>query len=251
MMYELNVKRPWMNYIGGEWVDSSDKIEIRDPATGEVIAAVAKARRGEVDRAVVAARESFERSGWRGLRPIERGRKVMGMGRYLRDHLDEIARVLCFDSGKPLAQAVTEVEGAARYFEFYGSHADKFEGRSIPLGERYFDFTVYEPFGVTAHVIPWNYPLEMGARSASAALATGNTVVIKSPELDPLSVYYLADAAEAVGLPAGALNILCGYGEEAGAALVSHPDVDQIVFTGSVATGQSICMRRPTRWFRP
>ncbi|MEM7343124.1 MAG: aldehyde dehydrogenase family protein, partial [Chloroflexota bacterium] len=104
----------------------------------------------------------------------------------------------------------------------------------------YFDFTVYEPFGVTAHIIPWNYPIEMAARSSAAALATGNTVILKSPELDPLSIYYLADAAEAVGLPTGALNILCGYGPEAGAALVEHPDVNQIVFTGSVPTGQSV-----------
>lgn len=236
----MNIKRNWWNHIGGEWVDNVEKIEIVDPATEQMIAAVAKAGKDEVEMAVAAARACHETSGWRGVRPIERGRKVMGMGKYLLDNLDEIARVLCFDSGKPLEQAIIEVQGAARYFEFYGSHADKFEGRSIPLGDNYFDFTVYEPFGVTAHIIPWNYPIEMAARSGAAALATGNTVIIKSPELDPLSIYYLADAAEAVGLPKGALNILCGYGSEAGAALVEHPDIDQIVFTGSVPTGQSI-----------
>lgn len=240
MTHKMNVAHRWQNYIGGQWVDNGEKIVIRDPATAQVIAEVAKAGKKEVEMAVSAARACHEEGVWKGVRPIERGRKVMAMGRYLLDHLDEIARVLCFDSGKPLEQAIIEVQGAARYFEFYGSHADKFEGRSIPLGNKYFDFTVYEPFGVTAHIIPWNYPIEMAARSGAAALATGNTVVIKSPELDPLSIYYLADAAEAVGLPTGALNILCGYGPEAGAALVEHPDVDQIVFTGSVPTGQSI-----------
>ena len=236
----MNIQREWKNYITGEWIDNDEKIVIVDPATEQVIAEVAKAGKDEVEMAVAAAKACHETSGWRGLRPIERGRKVMGMSRYLLDNLDEIARVLCYDSGKPLEQAIIEVQGAARYFEFYGSHADKFEGRSIPLGDNYFDFTVYEPFGVTAHIIPWNYPIEMAARSGAAALATGNTVIIKSPELDPLSIYYLADAAEAVGLPKGAINILCGYGPEAGAALVEHPDVNQIVFTGSVPTGQSI-----------
>ncbi len=236
----MHIKREWQNYIGGRWVDNLEKIEIRDPGTAAVMAEVAKAGQAEVEMAIEAARACHEAGEWRGARPIERGRKVMAMGQYLLDNLDEIARVLCYDSGKNLEQAIIEVQGAARYLEYYGSHADKFEGRSIPLGDSYFDFTVYEPFGVTAHIIPWNYPIEMAARSGGAALATGNTVIIKSPELDPLSIFYLADAAEAVGLPTGALNILCGYGPEAGAALVEHPGVDQIVFTGSVPTGQSI-----------
>ena len=238
--YNLNVSHIWQNYIDGEWVDNSEKIEVRDPATEQVIAEVAKAGKAEVEMAVVAARRCFEQSEWRKVRPIERGRKIMGMAQYLLDRLDEIARVLCIDSGKPLDQAIIEVKSAARFLEYYGSHADKLEARSIPLGADYIDYTVYEPFGVTAHIIPWNYPLEISARSGAAALATGNTVILKSPELDPLAVYYLADAAEAVGLPAGALNILCGYGPEAGAALVEHHDVDQICFTGSVNTGQSI-----------
>ncbi len=238
--YNLNVSHPWQNYINGQWVDNPEKIPVYDPATEKLIAEVARAGQAEVDMAVAAARACHEKGEWKGVRPIERGRKVMGMGKYLMDNLDEMARVLCIDSGKPLDQAVTEVTSSARFFEYYGSHADKMEGTSIPLGDGYVDFTVYEPFGVTAHVVPWNYPLECAVRSVAAALATGNTVIIKSPELDPLTAYYLADAAEAVGLPDGVLNILCGYGHEAGAALVSHPGVDQIVFTGSVGTGQSI-----------
>ncbi|MEM7432965.1 MAG: aldehyde dehydrogenase family protein, partial [Pseudomonadota bacterium] len=134
----------------------------------------------------------------------------------------------------------TEVEGAARYFEYYGNQAETVEGRSIPLGADYFDFTVYEPYGVTAHIIPWNYPLEMTARSVSAALSTGNACVVKTPELDPLTNEYIAKAGESAGLPQGALNIMCGIGKDAGAALASHADVRQIVFTGSVETGRAI-----------
>jgi aldehyde dehydrogenase (NAD+) len=165
---------------------------------------------------------------------------VQAMGRYLLDHIEDIAPVLTLEQGKPLWESRIEVEGAARYFEYYGNQAETVEGRSIPLGKSYFDFTTYEPFGVSAQIIPWNYPVEMTARSLSAALATGNSCVIKSPELTPLTNAWFAQAAEAVGLPAGAVNILCGWGHEAGAALCAHPQVNQIVFTGSVATGVSI-----------
>jgi aldehyde dehydrogenase (NAD+) len=132
---------------------------------------------------------------------------------------------------------VIEVEGAARYFEYYGNQAETVEGRSIPLGADYLDFTIYEPFGVSAQIIPWNYPMEMTARGIAAALATGNCCVVKTPELDPISNVFIARAAAAVGLPAGAVNILCGYGHEAGAALAGHPGIGNVVFTGSVETG--------------
>ena len=194
----------------------------------------------DVDRAVQAARRVHLSGALSDLRPVERGRMVQAMGRYLLDHADEIANVLTLEQGKPLWEARIEVEGAARYFEYYGNQAETVEGRSIPLGAGYFDFTTYEPFGVSAQIIPWNYPVEMTARSLSAALATGNACVIKTPELTPLSNAWFAHAAEAVGLPKGAVNILCGLGAEAGAALSAHPDVNQIVFTGSVPTGVAI-----------
>ena len=165
---------------------------------------------------------------------------VQAMGRYLLNKIDEIAPVLTLEQGKPLWEARMEIEGAARYFEYYGNQAETVEGRSIPLGASYFDFTTYEPFGVSAQIIPWNYPVEMTARSLSAALATGNAVVIKTPEMTPLTNAWFAHAAEAVGLPNGAVNILCGLGHEAGAALSAHSHVNQIVFTGSVPTGIAI-----------
>ena len=168
---------------------------------------------------------------------MQRGRMVRAMGDYLLANLDEIATLLTKEAGKPYWESVIEIEGAARYFEYYGNQAETVEGRSIPLGADYFDFTIYEPIGVSAQIIPWNYPIEMTARGIAAALATGNSCVVKTPELDPLSSIYLAKAGEAAGLPVGALNILCGRGAEAGAALTAHPDINQIVFTGSVQTG--------------
>ncbi len=228
----------WQNYIDGAFCDGgAGRITVDDPGTGAPLAQQACADARDVDRAVAAAQRVHLSGVLSDLRPVERGRMVQAMGRYLLENLEEIATVLTRESGKPLWEARIEVEGAARYFEYYGNQAETVEGRSIPLGKGYFDFTVHEPMGVSAQIIPWNYPLEMTARSLSAALATGNTCVIKTPELDPLSNTYFAKAAEAAGLPAGAVNILCGHGTEAGAALASHARVNQIVFTGSVATG--------------
>lgn len=231
----------WPNYVNGDWTaGGAGWIDQYNPGTGELVARQARASAADIDAAVQAAQACHDRGEFRHLRPVERGRMVRRMGQYLLDHLEEIARVLCIDAGKPLWEARLEVESAARYFEYYGGQAETMEGRSIPLGGRYFDFTVYEPYGVTGHIIPWNYPLEMTARSVSPALATGNTCVVKSPELDPLAVYYIAAAAREAGLPDGAVNIVCGYGHDAGAALSAHPGVNLIVFTGSVPTGTAI-----------
>lgn len=235
------MKSYWQNYIDGAWVDGgAGRIAVHDPATSEQIAEHALADAGDVERAVQAARRVHLSGALSSLRPVERGRMVQEMGRYLLAKIDEIAPVLTAEQGKPLWESVIEIEGAARYFEYYGNQAETVEGRSIPLGSGYFDFTTYEPMGVSAQIIPWNYPVEMTARSLSAALATGNACVIKSPELTPLTNAWFAKAAEHVGLPKGAVNVLCGLGRDAGAALAGHPDVNQIVFTGSVQTGIAI-----------
>lgn len=235
------MKDYWQNYIDGAWVDGgAGRIDVINPGTGEKLAQHALADAADVDRAVMAARRVHLSGMLSDLRPVERGRIVQAMGRFLLENIDDIAPVLTLEQGKPLWESRIEIEGAARYFEYYGNQAETVEGRSIPLGAGYFDFTTYEPFGLSAQIIPWNYPLEMTARSLSAALATGNTVVIKTPELTPLTNAWFAHAAEAVGLPKGAVNILCGLGHEAGAALSAHPHVNQIVFTGSVQTGIAI-----------
>ena len=231
----------WQNYIDGAWCDGgAGRIDVIDPGNGTVLAVHALADTADVDRAVRAAERVHASRVLVDMRPMERGRMVQEMGRWLLAHLDEIAEVLTREQGKPLWEAEIEVKGAALYFEYYGNQASTVEGKSIPLGAGYFDWTVNEPFGVSAQIIPWNYPLEMTARGVAAALATGNACAIKSPELTPLTNGYIAKAAEAAGFPAGTVNVLCGLGQDAGAAMVAHPGVRQIVFTGSVRTGIAI-----------
>ena len=231
----------YQNYVDGQFVDGgADRIVVDNPDTGAPLSEQASANAADIDAAVAAARRCHESGVLSAMRPVERGRMVRAIGDYLLANIDDIAQLLTLEAGKPLWESVVEIEGAARYFEYYGNQAETLEGRSIPLGKDYYDFTTYEPRGVSAQIIPWNYPLEMTARGMAAALATGNTVVIKSPELDPLTHLYIARAAEAAGFPPGAVNILCGVGSEAGAALSAHPDIDQVVFTGSVPTGVAI-----------
>ena len=231
----------FQNYINGKFVaGGAGRIEVSNPANGQTVGEQALADASDVDKAVAAAKALHISGKFSALRPVERGRMVQKMGQYLLQHKDKLAELLSLEQGKPLWESNIEIEGAARYFEYYGNQAETVEGRSIPLGQGYFDFTIYEPFGVSAQIIPWNYPIEMTARSLSAALATGNACVIKSPELTPLTHYIFAEAAEAAGLPEGAVNILCGLGRDAGAALTAHRDVNQIVFTGSIATGIAI-----------
>ena len=232
----------WQNYIDGTWVDGAEgtRITVTDPATGNPIAQVARAMPADIDRAVAAARRCFDRRVLRDMRPYLRGDLMMEVARQLEPLADEIALLECHDNGKTLAAGRAEVALTQRYLTYYAGLADKLEGRQIPLGDGLLDYTRHEPFGVSAQIVPWNGPLPMGARSLVCAIVTGNTVVLKSPEDSPLSLFLLAQACERAGVPAGAVNILCGYGHDAGAALVAHRDIDHIVFTGSVETGKSV-----------
>ena len=236
------VREYWKNHIGGRWVDGSvgGRIALLDPASGKKLAAAAQATAADVDAAVAAARRCVESRALDGMRPMERGRMVAGIGHRLRERAEEIATLISLDAGKRISEARGEVEGSAAYFEYYGGLAAQIEGRYIPLGDGYVDYVVPVPYGVSAHIIPWNFPLNMIARSMAAALAAGNACVAKLPELDPMAGYVLGELAQEVGLPDGAVNLLCGYGDEAGAALASHPGIDQIVFTGSVTTGRKV-----------
>lgn len=236
------LKKYWKNYIDGAWMDSQsgERIDIENPATGTAIAEVARAGRDDVDQAVSAARACFNSRALYNMRPTNRGMLMFEVARHMTEMADEIAYAECLDNGKTLAGGKNEALAAARYFTYYGGLADKLEGRMIPLGADYLDYTIPSPFGVSAQIVPWNFPLQIAARSVACALATANTVVLKSPELSPLSTYFIAEACHRAGVPAGAVNILCGYGHDCGAALVSHPDIDHIVFTGSLKTGQSI-----------
>ena len=236
------LKPYWQNYIGGRWVDGSDsaRIAVENPASGETLAEIARGTASDIDAAVAAARACVESRALIEPRPCVRGQWLVEMARRLRARADEFARLITLEQGKNISQAHMEVEDSARYLEYYGGLADKIEGRYIPLGDGYVDYVVPCPYGVSAQIVPWNYPLGMTTRSLAPALAAGNAVVVKSPELTPLNVALFFELCADLDLPAGALNLVCGHGFDAGAALASHADIDQIVFTGSVATGQSI-----------
>ena len=158
----------------------------------------------------------------------------------LRDRAEELATLESRDNGKPLRQARTDVQVAARYFEFFAGIADKIMGNTIPLGPGFLDYTVREPIGVSAQIIPWNYPIQIGARGVAPALAAGCTVVLKPAEDAPMTALRLGEIALACGLPPGVLNVVPGMGPEAGAALASHPDINQLTFTGSVEVGIAV-----------
>jgi len=237
-----DIKSYWQNYIDGRWTDGQGggRIALENPATAEPLAEIAEATAADVDLAVAAARRAFNDRILVNMRPSARGQLMFEIARHLTEMADDIALAECLDNGKSLAGGRNEALAAARYFTYYGGAADKIEGRMIPLGEGYVDYTIPAPFGVSAQIVPWNFPLQIAARSVACALATGNTVVLKSPEISPLSIALLAEACDRAGVPAGCVNFICGYGAEAGAAMVSHGDIDHIVFTGSLATGQSI-----------
>ncbi|NRF94362.1 aldehyde dehydrogenase family protein [Paenibacillus frigoriresistens] len=228
--------------MNGEWTESvSNRTFIAiNSGTREEIAHVPMGDKNDVDRAVKAARTAFESEEWRAILPADRGRIMQRISRLLLEQKEELAMLETCDTGKPLAQSIADVEVSARYFEYYAGVADKILGETIPIRSDILDFTLREPLGVTAHIVPWNYPLQIAARSLSAAFATGNTSVIKLAEDTPLTALRLAAICEAAGIPKGGVNVVTGYGYEAGTALASHPDIDHITFTGSVATGSEV-----------
>ncbi|MER9858744.1 MULTISPECIES: aldehyde dehydrogenase family protein [unclassified Mesorhizobium] len=232
--------KSWMNFVNGEWLHSADFIAVENPATGQVIASIAVASEDDVSRAVVAARACVASGALTRCRPSIRAEMMMRIASEIRTRIEDGAYIGCLESGKPLNAARAEFEEAARYFEYYAGMADKIEGSAIPLGGAYLDYTIREPHGISVHIVPWNFAPSICARSLAPALAAGNVVIVKSPELTPLAMIILFEAIEQAGVPEGAVNLLCGYGKTTGAALVSHPDIDQIVFTGSVQTGVSI-----------
>ncbi|WP_281974690.1 aldehyde dehydrogenase family protein [Halobacillus litoralis] len=226
-------------YVGGEWIESEGKqtIATKDPATQQVTAEVPRGGKEEIHHAIMTARKTFESDEWQDFAPEARGRILYEMAAKIRESAEEIAQLETMDTGKPLSQARSDAEAAARYFEYYAGMADKIFGETIPVQANILDYTVREPVGVTAHIIPWNYPIQIASRSTAAAIATGNTVVVKPAEDTPLTALKLAELFDETSLPRGVFNVVTGYGNEAGAALIHHPEVDHITFTGSVQTG--------------
>jgi aldehyde dehydrogenase (NAD+) len=223
--------------VDGELVEaeSGERFETLDPATAEPFADVARGAQADVDAAVKSAASAFD--DWSSMPPEERGRMLNRIAAKIREEADRLAELETRDNGKPLWHAHNDVETCARYFEYYAGIADKIHGDSIPLTDEYADYTIHEPLGVTAQIIPWNLPTNIFGRSVAPALAAGNVAVVKPAEQTPVTAVEIGKLALKAGLPAGVLNVVPGFGHEAGAALSSHPSVDGVSFTGSVPTG--------------
>ncbi|MVO15513.1 aldehyde dehydrogenase family protein [Parasedimentitalea huanghaiensis] len=235
----------WFNpstcLIGGEWASPTDEktLTLVNPSDGSDICEIARGGPSDIDAAVQAA-EAALGGDWGRMTALERGRILTRIGQLVLERVDELAALEAMDVGKPLTQARADAVALARYCEFYGGAADKVHGETIPYLDGYTVYTLREPHGVTGHIVPWNYPMQIIGRSVGAALAMGNACVLKPAEEACLTALAFAHIAVEAGLPAGALNVVPGLGAEAGAALSSHPGVHHISFTGSVATGALI-----------
>jgi aldehyde dehydrogenase (NAD+) len=232
------ITTPAQNFIANRWVPAAGgaTLPMIDPSDGAPFAAIARGDAADIDAAVRAAQAARD-GAWAKLSPAERGRLMGTLSRRILEHAEELALIEARDCGKPLKQARADVAACARYFEFYGGAADKLQGSTLPYPEGFAVLTWREPHGVTGHIIPWNYPLQIFGRSVGASLTVGNACVVKPAEDACLSLLRVAELAADVGLPPGALNIVTGLGQEAGAALALHPGIAHISFTGSPATG--------------
>jgi len=232
--------------IDGQWVlaASGKTFQTYDPATEQPLAEVAAADREDVDRAVRAARRAFESGPWRRMTPSERGRALWKLADLIEAHGEEFAELETLDNGKPISVArVADIPLVVDHFRYYAGWATKIEGETIPVsipGQRILNYTLREPVGVVGQIIPWNFPLLMAAWKLGAALACGNTVVLKPAEQTPLSALRLGELLDQAGIPPGVVNIVTGFGETAGAAIAAHPDVDKVAFTGSTEVGHEI-----------
>ncbi|KAK6508492.1 hypothetical protein TWF506_010580 [Arthrobotrys conoides] len=239
----VTYQQPTGLFVGGEWIKSKagNKLATINPATEEEICQVYAAEEDDVDIAVAAARKAFKDPRWSDIETSERGKLLYKLADLVERDAKIIATIETMDNGKPYATALTEdVALSIETFRHYAGWADKIYGRTIDTSPKKFAYTRHEPIGVCAQIIPWNYPLLMGAWKLGPALATGNVVVMKSAEQTPLSILYLCNLINEAGFPPGVVNVLSGYGKTAGAALVQHLDVDKIAFTGSTFTGKQI-----------
>ena len=226
--------------VGGEHAPrgSGPVLDVEDPATETTVARFEETTADGVAEAVENAHAAWR--GWSRLDAVERGRHLMRVAETLRENADPLARLECLDSGKPLSQARTDIAGSARYFEYYAGLADKIHGETVPQPAGTFTYTLREPYGVVAHITPWNAPLTQMTRGVAPCLAAGNTVVVKPSELTPLTSVLAARLMVEAGLPAGVCDVVLGAGDTTGAALIRHPLVRHITFTGSVAAGRRV-----------
>lgn len=227
------------HFINGRWTRgaSEETLPVIDPSTGEVIDKIARGTPADIDAAVRNAREAFDGGDWGKLTPTERGRLLSKLGVLVAENHEKLAQIESQDTGKPLAQARNDITVLARYCEFYGGAADKHHGEVIPFLAGHHVNVLREPYGVSGHILPWNYPAQMFGRSLAPSLAAGNAVVLKPSEDACLSALAIAELSNEAGFPPGAINIVTGFGHDAGAALASHPGIDILSFTGSPEVG--------------
>src|SRR5437868_3991343 len=246
---QRNLNKRHRLLIDGEWVEpaSGRTFPTVNPATGETLAEVAAGESEDINRAVAAARRAFDSGPWPKMTPAERQKLIWRLADLIEANLEEFAQLETLDNGKPLTVArVADVPLTIEHFRYYAGWATKIEGETIPVsvpyapGARFFNYTLREPVGVVGQIIPWNFPLLMAAWKLGPALAAGNCVVLKPAEQTPLSALRLGELIQEAGFPRGAVNIVTGFGETAGAALAAHHDVDKIAFTGSTEVGKII-----------
>src|SRR4051794_39180459 len=229
-------------FINGEWRDAAggQTIPVVNPATEEVIAEVASAEQSDVDAAVAAARAAFD-GAWGKLSARDRGKLIWKLGERLLERADEVARLETLHNGKTIFESRhIEIPAAAECFQYFAGWADKIHGETVPVKGNYLTYTLREPLGVVAAIVPWNFPLLLAAWKVAPALATGNTVILKPASQTPLTALALGEIAVDVGLPPGVLNIITGPGSTVGQAIVEHPGIDKIAFTGDTNTGKGI-----------
>src|ERR1700761_474681 len=229
-------------YINGEWTEGSSgkRIPVYDPSTEEVIAEIPDASQADINSAVAAARYAFDQGGWPQTTAQDRGRILFRIAAKLREELPMLSELESRNSGKPIVEAEYDIADAATCFEYYGGLANKVTGTVNPVPENALSLTVKEPVGVAGQIIPWNYPIGMAAWKLAPAIAAGCTCVLKPAEQTPLTMLKLAGWLEECGVPGGVVNVGTGLGDTAGAAIVAHPGVDKIAFTGSATTGKLI-----------
>ncbi|MBJ8069962.1 MULTISPECIES: aldehyde dehydrogenase DhaS [Bacillus cereus group] len=230
-------------YVNGSFVESASgkTFKTPNPATGETLAIVAEAGREDIHKAVVAARMAFDEGPWSRMSTAERSRLMYKLADLMEEHKEELAQLETLDNGKPIRETLAaDVPLAIEHMRYYAGWATKIVGQTIPVSGEYFNYTRHEAVGVVGQIIPWNFPLLMAMWKMGAALATGCTIVLKPAEQTPLSALYLAELIEEAGFPKGVINIVPGFGETAGQALVNHPLVDKIAFTGSTPVGKQI-----------
>jgi acyl-CoA reductase-like NAD-dependent aldehyde dehydrogenase len=230
-------------FINGEWTEPAggNYFSTINPATEEVIARVAEAGKQDVDRSVEAARKAFRSGPWPAMSPKERGRILWRIGDLIFRRADEFARLETSDNGKPIFESrYADIPMVADVFQYYAGWATKIHGETVPIGAKSFNFTYREPVGVVAAIVPWNFPLLLASWKIAPALAAGNTVIVKPASLTPLTALKLAEVVQEAGLPPGVFNVITGPGSAIGAAMVTHPGIDKIAFTGETKTGREI-----------